>query len=280
MYCFFPVILLYFRGIKIYVTRFRFWGYLFRMRMLLAGRTASPAGGAWKGSVNLAGREVDYTVRVSSRAKNLRLEVDPEAGLRVVVPQRFNPAGLEEVLRRKQNWILDKLDHFAGAAASLRLMRRGGRVLFRGLEYQVEVEAGAGQPPVLALGEKLLVRVPGGAEDQAGAILERWMRRMARLLIEERLEFFGRRLGLAFNRVFIRDQKTRWGSCSTGKNLNFNWRLVMAPPPVMDYIIIHELIHLVEPNHSGRFWTLVAEACPGYGTQRAWLRENGHMLRI
>ncbi|MFZ5633520.1 MAG: M48 family metallopeptidase [Bacillota bacterium] len=252
------------------------------MLVLLAKRSPSRPREPWRGSLVLAGRAVDYTVRVSGRAKNLRLEVDAESGLQVVVPERFNAAGLEAVLRRKQGWILDKLDHFARLTESRRLLRRqgGGRVLYRGREHQVEIKTGTGPASVQADGEKLVVTVPGGAEGQAGAVLEQWLRRMARLVIKQRLEALSRRLNLAFHRVFIRDQKTRWGSCSRRKNLNFNWRLVMAPPPVLDYIVVHELMHLVEPNHSTRFWALVEEVCPDYKAHRAWIRKNGHNLTL
>ena len=83
-----------------------------------------------------------------------------------------------------------------------------------------------------------------------------------------------------FNRVFIKGQKTRWGSCSKQRNLSFNWRLVMAPLPVIDYVVAHELAHLVEMNHSRKFWALVEQIYPGYSLHRAWLKENGRLLTL
>lgn len=104
-------------------------------------------------------------------------------------------------------------------------------------------------------------------------------RESARARIEERLAHWSARMGLAFGRVAIRDQKSRWGSCSSKGNLNFNWRLVFAPLPVLDYVVIHELAHLREMNHSRRFWTLVESFSPDYKDHRRWLYDNYRSLR-
>jgi predicted metal-dependent hydrolase len=85
-------------------------------------------------------------------------------------------------------------------------------------------------------------------------------------------------LGVAYRRIEVRDQRTRWGSCSPGGTLSFNWRLVLAPLEVLDYVVVHELCHLREPNHSRSFWSLVESRRPGWREQRAWLREHGAEL--
>lgn len=101
----------------------------------------------------------------------------------------------------------------------------------------------------------------------------------ARGKIEERLAVWSGRMGLSHGRVSIRDQRTLWGSCSAKGDLSFNWRLVFAPQPVMDYVVIHELAHRRELNHSKRFWALVAEHSPDYREHRRWLHENYRSLR-
>jgi len=106
------------------------------------------------------------------------------------------------------------------------------------------------------------------------------MKKMARLLINQRIRVVNSRLNLTYNKVFIKGQKTRWGSCSHKRNLNFNWRLVMAPLPVLDYIVAHELLHLLELNHSKRFWSLVEETCPDFRELRGWLKKNGPRLML
>lgn len=101
----------------------------------------------------------------------------------------------------------------------------------------------------------------------------------AREVILARVGHWASVLNLEYGRVFVKDQRTLWGSCSARKNLNFNWRLAAAPPEALDYVVIHELCHLRELNHSKRFWDLVRAACPGYKAQRRWLRDNCALLR-
>ena len=99
-------------------------------------------------------------------------------------------------------------------------------------------------------------------------------RELAAMVAEEEAQA----LGVAFARIQVRDQRTRWGSCSSRGTLSFNWRLALAPHAVLDYVVVHELCHLREPNHSPRFWRLVESRRPGWREQRAWLREHGAEL--
>ncbi|MDO8804161.1 MAG: M48 family metallopeptidase [Elusimicrobiota bacterium] len=101
----------------------------------------------------------------------------------------------------------------------------------------------------------------------------------AKEMITARVGHWAAALGLEYGRVFIKDQRTLWGSCSGRKNLNFNWRLAAAPPEALDYVVIHELCHLREMNHSKRFWDLVRAACPDYKARRKWLRDNSALVR-
>lgn len=112
------------------------------------------------------------------------------------------------------------------------------------------------------------------------AALVAWYRRQARAIITERLAYWNSRYGFTYHRVAIKEQKTRWGSCSRKGNLNFNWRLLLAPLPILDYVVIHELCHLKEQNHAQRFWALVAQSCPDYRERRRWLKIHGHELHF
>lgn len=103
-------------------------------------------------------------------------------------------------------------------------------------------------------------------------------KRRMRPVLEERLAFYADRMGVSYGRVSIRDQKTRWGSCSARGNLNFNWRLYLTPPEILDYVAVHELAHRREMNHSERFWRIVGEILPDYRERRQWLKMNGGLL--
>lgn len=110
--------------------------------------------------------------------------------------------------------------------------------------------------------------------------LEAPYRQAAKEYIPKRAAYYAGLLGVDYNTITIRDQKTRWGSCSSKGNLSFSWRLILAPPKVLDYVVVHELCHRLEMNHSPRFWALVESMIPDYKTHRKWLKENGEKLSI
>ncbi|MEG3071659.1 MAG: SprT family zinc-dependent metalloprotease [Candidatus Syntrophopropionicum ammoniitolerans] len=205
----------------------------------------------------MAGRQVAYSLKTSTRAKNLRLQVSLEKGLVIIVPEGFDSGTMNIYLQEKQDWILAKLDHYARLKGDLAASKRfGWHVFYQGKEHRVEVRKVG--PTVADTIEvtagRVIITLGEGREKDPAAVLEHWMRSRARVLINQRIEAINEVLKLPFNRVTIKGQKTRWGSCSSLGNLNFNWRLIMAPLPVLDYIVIHELLHLIEPNHSKKFW--------------------------
>lgn len=110
------------------------------------------------------------------------------------------------------------------------------------------------------------------------AAQEKELRAQARTMLEQRVAYFARQIGVTYGRITLRDQKTRWGSCSQAGNLNFNFRLILAPPEVLDYVVVHELCHRRQMNHSAQFWNEVAQVLPDYRAKKAWLAENGWRL--
>ena len=112
------------------------------------------------------------------------------------------------------------------------------------------------------------------------AYLEKLYRRKAAEYIPQRCAYYAEILGVSYGRISIREQKTRWGSCSAKKNLNFNWKLMLAPPDVLDYVVVHELCHLVHMDHSQAFWALVGSVLPDYRVRRRWLKEHGDELML
>ena len=139
---------------------------------------------------------------------------------------------------------------------------------------ELRVVAESGRIRAHRRGEELLV--PAGAEQHAA--IERFYRRSARNEVTERLDRACEEVGAEYSRLTIRGQRTRWASCSRSGAMSFNWRLLLAPEPVLDYVVWHEVCHLEVMDHSRRFWALVAERCPGYRAQVRWLRLNGASL--
>lgn len=234
--------------------------------------------------ITLAGRSVPYTHRVSARSRGIRLVIRPERGLEVVTPRGASLARVEQVLREKARWVLATLDRVERESAvaapppistGMRLPLAGGQITLA-----VDLGAPAGRFRARLDGDTLRLTVADTAQETLRAALEAWYRRHARAVIAERLAVCNARYSFTYGRVAIKEQKSRWGSCSRQGNLNFNWRLLLAPLPVLDYVVVHELCHLQELNHSPRFWALVAQACPEYAAHRLWLRQHGRELRF
>ena len=254
----------------------------------------TPARGASRGpratpapatrSAVLAGRTVSYTHRVSARARGIRLVIRPERGLEVVTPRGASGTRVEQVLREKARWILSTLDRVERETISAAPppIISGMRLPVAGQQMTLTILTGApqGRFRVRLDGNTLRLTVADAGQETLRAALEVWYRRHARTIFDERLAECNKRYGFSYRRVTIKEQKSRWGSCSRQGNLNFNWRLLLAPLPVLDYVVVHELCHLQELNHSPRFWQLVALACPDYAAHRAWLREHGRELRF
>jgi predicted metal-dependent hydrolase len=147
------------------------------------------------------------------------------------------------------------------------------KILFRGTEYPLLVVADGNPRPRVRLEDgQAVVLVPKATASEVRRAIEGWYRAEASVVIKQAVWRLSRRLGLRFNNIMIRHQRTRWGSCSSRGNLSFNFKLATAPQEVIDYVVLHELMHLKEPNHSKRFWALIERECPNYREYREWLR--------
>ena len=232
--------------------------------------------------------EIPYTVRRSARARRARVEVSA-SGVEVVVPRRMAARHADELVAEKRRWIERTLRRYQEAARTgpaVRLEDGGGvPYLGRDLALSVRVEPGRVRPRVrLDTGrdgvERLGLAVGAGGPEPIRAALEPWYRRRADAEIGPRLSAAAARAGASYARLVIRNQRTRWASCSSSGTMSFNWRLLLAPEAVLDYVIEHEVAHLAVPDHSRRFWTLLAARCPAYREHERWLRDHGPALRL
>jgi len=228
-------------------------------------------------------RQIRYRLRISTRAKRIRLEVTHDKGLLVVVPKRYRLTDVPILLRSKSSWILRKLDLVArerseSPGTSANKLQDGAQVLYRGNHLVLSVlKKNGGKAEARLVGDHLRI-VTSGSERPVEAVLDAWYRREANRVLRERVADLAARFGVSYSRVFVRNQRTRWGSCSTRRNINLNWRLILMPDEVINYIVIHELTHLEELNHSKRFWELVGIRCPNYRQYKTWLRRNSPAL--
>ncbi len=218
-----------------------------------------------------------YVVKRSSVARHVRLEIKDEAGLTVIIPKNCELDTVDEVLRSKSRWILNKMDRYTQMAQVLEKgnLSFGDTVPYLGRELRVISCQGIGSCRMIELrGQTLLVHGNGESPD-LDFMLERWYRGQAAKILKQKIDLFAGSLGLGYKKLVIRGQKTRWASCSHNGTLSFNWRLIMAPEPVVDYVVIHEVTHLKEMNHTKRFWAIVAEHCHTWRQEKKWLNDHG-----
>lgn len=231
--------------------------------------------------LTLEGKIMEYEILRSSRASSLKISLDSATGVKVTVPAKLKVREIEPLLRQRAGWIFAKMSALS-RLAGCPLPRRfaGGDMFFYlGQRYALKINEGLA-PGVDVRGGELIVTCPaGGAGPEfIRAALVEWYQAQARELVGERVNLLAGRLGLRPARVRIKEQKTLWGSCSGQGSLNFNWKLVMAPPEAVDYVVIHELCHLKRMDHSPDFWRLVADYCPDFQVHRSWLRKYGPAL--
>jgi predicted metal-dependent hydrolase len=214
-------------------------------------------------------QEIDYRVRRSERARRVRVTVDSD-GVEVVLPRRAAEREAAAAIRELEPWIRRRLSEVARARQAV--AARGDTVPYLGELLRVRSEPG--RTRVHRRGAELWV--PTGA--QRTPALERWYRRAARAEIAPRLDRACALAGSSYSKLTIRGQRTRWASCSRSGAMSFNWRLLLAPEEVLDYVVWHEVCHLEVMDHSPRFWALLGRWCPDYREHSRWLRRHGQTL--
>jgi predicted metal-dependent hydrolase len=230
---------------------------------------------------------IAYRLRRSTRARRLRLTVQAD-GVEVVAPARLREPEIVAFVEQHRHWLLAKVSRLRRVLAAhpgqLRLAD-GGQIPYRGRPVELRVGRAAGARAMVCYRDGFEVRLPeripeGERERWIEAALGQWLRRQARLDAERWIDRHGPPHRLVPSGLRIKDQKQIWGSCSARGMINLNWRLILAPEPVFEYVVVHELCHLRVRNHQKEFWQLVAQILPGYGTERRWLRANGHLLTL
>jgi predicted metal-dependent hydrolase len=212
---------------------------------------------------------VEVTLRRTARARRMSLRVSRLDGtVTLSLPTRAREDEALAFLRAQEGWIRKALDNVVPS----------GTVGF-GAELPVEgrllrVVAGKGRSPVVAGCE---LQVPGDAA-RVGVRVAAFLKHLARDRLALASDAYAQRIGRRYRTLTLRDTRSRWGSCTAEAGLMYSWRLIMAPPVVLDYVAAHEVAHLAEMNHSSRFWAIVAELMPEYEQHRRWLKTEGHVL--
>ena len=233
-------------------------------------------------TVAWGGRELPYTIRRSARRKKtVAVTVDPAGSVLVVAPERLATTRLDAIVVRKAAWIAQRLRGLEahGPAPVPREFVSGESVLYLGRHYRLKVHPDETGEARLR-GGWLHVPAPPGepAAAHVRAALVSWFRRHAAERLPERVEAWRARAGVAPPRVVVSDQRKRWGSCDHLGTIRLNWRIVQAPMRLVDYVVVHELVHLRHRGHGRDYWQAVGRVMPDYERRREELRRCGDRL--
>jgi len=222
-------------------------------------------------TVEIRGREVSLRIRKSRRARHVSLRIDEKrGGVDLILPRGVTRADGLTFVHHKAAWILREID-----ALPPRVPFTDGAVLpLLGTDHRIRHQPDARGTVWVESGS---IVVAGRAPHVPRRVAD-WLKRRARQEIARRTEAAARKINKRVNRLSLRDTRSRWGSCSEDGHLSFSWRLILAPEPVLDYVIAHEVAHLEELNHSPRFWRLVSALCPDSKVPRYWLKRHGASL--
>jgi hypothetical protein len=219
-----------------------------------------------------------YTIQRSEKRRKLTIAVERDRSVVVHAPSDATDEAIRRIVDSKRHWILEKLRH---PQKYLELPHPPGKelvsgesVLYLGRQYRIEVVAEG--LDAVQFNQRFLM--PASKVSDRRSALREWYVARANEKILPRVNRFARSLGVEIKRARIVDNRYRWGSCTVKDNVNFNWRLIKAPVFVIDYVIAHELAHLIEGNHTARFWNVVRAQVPKVEQARAWLREHGQVL--
>ena len=220
--------------------------------------------------VELHGRHLAVEVKRSARARWARLEIHLHRGVRVVLPAAAPAADAEKLLRSKSAWLLRQVARFDRLRKIVpdRRYVSGERLPY--LDETLTLEVGTGPPRVERRGERLVV-----AARSVRRAVQEWYFAQAQAEVSRRVAEAAGRHGVAIRGVRISRAQTRWGSCSSTGRIRINWRLMLAPSSIVEYLIAHELAHVAHKNHSPAFWSRVAELHAPYAESERWLRKNG-----
>jgi predicted metal-dependent hydrolase len=225
--------------------------------------------------LRIDGEAVPVTLKLNPRARRLIVKVHPSTGeVTVVAPSRRSLAHAMEFARKESDWIARRLANVPERVP----LGLGRRIPYRGEEHVIRYGDRSRKPVWIEReDDERIIRVTGRAEHAARRVLD-FLKREARRVLNARALFYAEALDVKPRRVTLRDTATRWGSCSSCRSLSFSWRLILAPPYVLDYVVAHEVAHLREMNHGPRFWRLVGELVGNVERPQAWLSEHGVML--
>lgn len=219
-------------------------------------------------------------VRSKKRRRTISLLIKEDGGMIVYAPSWITKEEIEKFIEKNHAWVSKKLSEKERAIGMVeKTYSPGEKFLYLGEWYPLDIqEVSHGKPPLtLSFGRFILDRAH---IEEARNLFIQWYKKEAKEKLTGRINYYSRRLQLFPEGVKVTSANYRWGSCSRDNRLSLSWKMIMAPLSTIDYILIHELVHIKEKNHSKRFWNYLESVLPDYRQHKLWLKENGHLLRL
>ncbi len=232
---------------------------------------------------------IPYTIKRSKRKKTLAISISPTAQVIVLSPEFLKNEEIEKLVKKKVQWIIEKQKYFKHLMAIYpeKEFISGEEILFLGRRYRLKIKklSDVSEPILNIEGRRVVITInhrwdSDKRKEVIRNILKNWYLSKVEEIIEKRINRYSKQLGLIPKEIKIKDQKKRWGSCSEKGIIRFNWKIIMAPVSIIDYIVVHELCHLKIKNHSNDFWKLVSLTFSNYEKRRDWLKNNAGVFEL
>lgn len=222
----------------------------------------------------------EVTILRTNRTKSVSIKVK-DGFVSITTPKQAALTDIESVINKKSNWIKKQLLRQNDAKKFLKKnYNEGEKLFYRGKQITLCFQNNQEEIAIIKGEQLLLSATIERSSENIKAVISDHFKKLAEQELIEKTERYAERIGVTYSEIRVKSYKSRWGSCSTQGLISYNWKIIISPEPVIDYIIIHELCHLIEHNHSPRFWALVERFAPDYKQHRNWLRENGLLLVV
>ncbi|CAM3831240.1 M48 family metallopeptidase [Paenibacillus lactis] len=232
---------------------------------------------------------IEYTLEYKPDAKDIIISVDWIDGVKIIIPPSVDDIKLQEVLNKKSPWIMSKWYEFdeIDLPPNPKEYVSGEKFLYLGRSYRLKVQKDAtvAKSSLLFQKGRFIATVPinttqGEVAEQLRSLFVNWYMLHGQAKLLERLKIYVPKMGVSPSKLQLKHQKMRWGSCAADQSIYINWRIMMAPMKVIDYVLVHEMGHLKYPNHSSDFWQFVRSILPDYDERKEWLRIHGPLLTL
>ena len=225
---------------------------------------------------------ITYTVRISDKSKRLGLKIRKNSWLEIIIPKYCLQSSVLNFVESKIDWIKK---HAKKEEETLKFeISNNCEIFIAGKHLKVQIKKTlVGNSYAIENWEILILAISISKKDEKNEIkktFEDYLKQISKKHLEDRSNFFAQKLGVSFKNITIKSQKTRWWSCSSQWNINYNYNIILCPTNIIDYLVVHELCHLREMWHDKKFWNLVESVSPNYRLERKWLKEHGEMIVV